>query len=88
MSCLNPWDVQSKHVMDVNGVAEALYAGECRYGGGEAYVCYGISRSCLKGGMNAGGMPVEKNMQPTITSNGTGAVCYSAVTEAGKNDDG
>ena len=33
MSCLNPWDVQSKHVMDIYGVAEALYAGECRYGG-------------------------------------------------------
>lgn len=37
---MNPWDIQSKHIMDVHGVSETLYAGECRYGGGEAYVCY------------------------------------------------
>ena len=48
-------------------------------GGGEAYVCYGISRSCLKGGMNAGGMPVCENTQPAITANGAGAVCYGAL---------
>ena len=44
--CLNPWDVQSKHVQSQNGVAEALYSGECRGGGGESYVMqetYGIS---------------------------------------------
>ena len=40
VNCLNPWDVQSKHIMSVNGVAETLYSGECRYGGGEAYVLY------------------------------------------------
>lgn len=40
-------------------------------------VAYGVSRSMLKGGMNAGGMPVEKNIQPTMTSNGCGAVCYA-----------
>lgn len=36
--CLNPWDVQSKHIQPENGIAEALYSGECRYGGGESYV--------------------------------------------------
>ena len=36
--CLNPWDVQSKHIMTPDGIAESLYSGECRYGGGEAYV--------------------------------------------------
>ena len=36
--CLNPWDVQSKHVQTENGIAEALYSGECRGGGGESYV--------------------------------------------------
>ena len=35
---LNPWDVQSKHVHDPNGIASPLYAGECRGGGGESYV--------------------------------------------------
>ena len=36
--CLNPWDVQSKHIQPESGKAEALYSGECRYGGGESYV--------------------------------------------------
>lgn len=37
-SCLNPWDVQSKHIQTEDGKAESLYSGECRYGGGESYV--------------------------------------------------
>jgi len=45
--CLNAWDVQSKHIQPEDGKAEALYSGECRYGGGESYVMqkkvYGIS---------------------------------------------
>jgi len=41
--CLNPWDVQSKHVQPEEGVAEALYSGECRGGGGESYVMQGIN---------------------------------------------
>jgi hypothetical protein len=41
--CLNPWDVQSKHIQTENGVAEAIYSGECRYGGGESYVMQGIN---------------------------------------------
>ena len=36
--CLNSWDVQSKHIQPENGIAEALYSGECRGGGGESYV--------------------------------------------------
>ena len=39
-------------------------------------ICYGISRSMLKGGMNAGGMPVEEQIQPSITAQGAAAVCY------------
>lgn len=35
---LNGWDVQSKHIQPQDGIAESLYAGECRYGGGESYV--------------------------------------------------
>ena len=41
--CLNPWDVQSKHIQSESGVAESLYSGECRYGGGEAYILSGIN---------------------------------------------
>ena len=36
--CLNGWDVQSKHVQPEDGIAEALYSGECRHDGGESYV--------------------------------------------------
>ena len=36
--CLNNWDVQSKHIQPTDGIAESLYAGECRYGGGESYL--------------------------------------------------
>jgi len=36
--CLNSWDVQSKHIQPADGIAESLYSGECRYGGGESYV--------------------------------------------------
>jgi len=41
--CLNGWDVQSKHIQPENGIAESLYAGECRGGGGESYVMQSIS---------------------------------------------
>ena len=42
-------------------------------------LCYGISRSCLKGGAGSnGGMPVEENLQPGMVAQGTGAVCYDA----------
>jgi len=56
--CLNSWDVQSKHIQSENGVAEALYSGECRGGGGESYVlssannqpvAYGIGSYCSNG---------------------------------------
>lgn len=35
---LNPWDVQSKHIHQIDGIASALYSGECRWGGGEIYI--------------------------------------------------
>ena len=35
---LNKNDVQSKTILDPSGIAPALYAGECRGGGGECYV--------------------------------------------------
>lgn len=35
---LNPWDVQSKHIHTVDGIASSMYAAECRWGGSELYV--------------------------------------------------
>ena len=37
MSCLNPFDVQSRHIITTDGVAETLYAG-CGMRGGQQYV--------------------------------------------------
>lgn len=37
MSCLNPYDVQSRHIMTDDGHAESLYAG-CGMRGGQQYV--------------------------------------------------
>lgn len=47
--CLNGWDVQSKHVQPEDGIAEALYSGECRHGGGESYVLQNQSAVCVQG---------------------------------------
>ena len=35
---LTPWDVQSKQIYTINGVAPTLYSGKCRWGGSEAYI--------------------------------------------------
>ena len=42
---LNKDDVQSKAVLDPRGIAPALYAGECRGGGGECYVMQPFCKS-------------------------------------------
>ena len=53
--CLNGWDVQSKHVQPEDGIAEALYSGECRHGGGESYV---LQNKSAVGGANTSGSKV------------------------------
>ena len=61
--CLNPWDVQSKHVQPRDGIAEALYSGECRYGGGESYVLDEVTVLNDQGG---GVMNVSKDQVGTL----------------------
>lgn len=47
-------------------------------------VCYGISRSCLKGGDGSnGGMPIGEDVQPAMTANGCGAVAYAIENHPG-----
>ena len=45
--CLNPWDVQSKHILPDDGVAETLYSAESRWGGSESYVITQSGIKCL-----------------------------------------
>lgn len=53
--CLNGWDVQSKRIQPENGIAESLYAGERRYGGGESYVMQGAISFQERAGKPGGG---------------------------------
>ena len=40
VKCLNPWDVQSKHIVLPEGVSESLCAGEKRWGSLPPMVCF------------------------------------------------
>lgn len=75
--CLNPWDVQSKHIQPEDGIAEALYSGECRGGGGESYVmqspCLAIDRAAYNQGKNAQyNFSVEEELAQTLVARGPG----------------
>jgi len=84
--CLNGWDVQSKHIQPEDGVAESLYAGECRGGGGESYVAQDSLSFQERAGKPGGGKGV------LVQENRTGAlachpqsVVYSVDQAAGKS---
>ena len=62
--CLNGWDIQSKHIQSENGKAEALYSGECRYGGGESYVMQ--SQGFNGWQSHQSNMPILNESTPTI----------------------
>ena len=76
IKCLNPWDIQSKHVFDADGICEALYAGECRYGGGEHYVCYAIEGNVVDRVSNKNGKGWCEDVSPTLNTQDRHAVCY------------
>lgn len=73
---LNPWDIQSKHIHSPDGVASPLYAGECRWAGGELYVL-----ACIEGnGCRPShiGLGITTNGKTMYTLNSTevhGVVC-------------
>ena len=72
--CLNSWDVQSKHIQPESGIAEALYAGECRGGGGESYVLQDKKEPIL----------LESNQNhATIQTNGISTSLPAAMGEGG-----
>ena len=75
--CLNPWDIQSKHVFDVGGICESLYAGECRWGGGEHYVCYAIEGNVVDRVSNKNGKGWCEDVSPTLNTQDRHAVVYT-----------
>ena len=75
--CLNSWDVQSKHIQPEDGIAESLYSGECRGGGGESYVmqtpAIAFDRAAYNQGQNAQyNFSVEEELAQTIVAKGPG----------------
>ena len=65
--CLNSWDVQSKHIQTEDGIAESLYAAECRYGGGESYVLQNQETKGFNGWQShTANMPVLDEKTPPI----------------------
>lgn len=66
---LNKGDVQSKAVIDPNGIAPALYAGECRGGGGEMYIVD------MGGGKSSCNVSRDKTPTLACTHGGEPVVC-------------
>ena len=60
---LNKGDVQSKTILDPDGIAPSLYAGECRGGGGEMYV---LDEKPLCMATQQGGAEIMEDKCPTI----------------------
>ena len=75
--CLNGWDVQSKHIQSEDGTAESLYAGECRYGGGESYVMQSISFQERAGKPGGGkGILIQNDRTGALSTLNNQPVCY------------
>jgi DNA (cytosine-5)-methyltransferase 1 len=79
--CLNGWDVQSKHIQPENGIAESLYSGECRGGGGESYVLQKTSESLSfqeRAGKEGGGkgILIQKERTGALSTLNNQPVCY------------
>jgi len=76
VKCFNPWDNESKHVFDISGISEALYAGECRWGGGEHYVCYAIEGNVVDRVSAKNGKGWCEDVSPTLNTQDRHAVCF------------
>lgn len=83
--CLNGWDVQSKHIQPENGIAECLWAGDARYGGGESYVLQRTDAisfleraGCAGGGK---GILIQDDQTGTLSTVNNQAVCYGICSD-------
>ena len=80
---LNGWDIQSKHVVGADGVAEPLYSGECRGGGGESYVLDGSAGFYGDMGASAHGIGYKEEQAHTLAATAF-THCLSFQERAGK----
>ena len=64
---LNRDDVQRKSILDPSGITPPLYAGECRYGGGECYVLQDL-KVYESHPMSSHIKELKDNISPTVTA--------------------
>ena len=77
IKCMNLWDIQSKHVFEIDCICESLYSGECRWGGGEHYVCYAIEGNVVDRVSSKNGKGWCEDVSPTLNTQDRHAVVYA-----------
>lgn len=85
---MNPWDVESKHILSIDGISGALYSGECRWAGGEAYVCYAIEGNVVDRVSSKNGKGWCENVSPTLNTQDKHAIVYAIDQQGGKGNCG
>lgn len=77
VKCLNPWDVQSKHVMSIDGKCESICAGEKRWAGLAPNVCYAIEGNVVDRVSAKNGKGWCEGVSPTLNTQDRHAVVYA-----------
>lgn len=76
IKCLNPWDVQSKHIMSIDSTCESLCAGEKRWAGLPPNVCYAIEGNVVDRVSAKNGKGWCEDVSPTLNTQDRHAVCF------------
>lgn len=77
VNCMNPWDVQSKHVILPNGISESLCAGEKRWGSLPPNVCYAIEGNVVDRVSSKNGKGYCENVSLTLNTQDRHAVVFA-----------
>ena len=77
VKCLNPWDVQSKHVMSVDGKCESICAGEKRWTGLSPNICYAVEGNVVDRVSAKNGKGWCEGVSPTLNTQDRHAVVYA-----------
>lgn len=89
---LTPWDVQSKQIYTTDGIAPPLWAGECRYGGGEVLILQVIDAAYGVVAKGNGEAWISPNTHCSLSCGGgcagQGYPCVLVVGHEDNNTDG
>lgn len=86
VKCLNPWDVQSKHIMSIDGMCESLCAGEKRWAGLPPNICYSIEGNVVDRVSSKNGKGYCENVSPTLNTQDRHAVVFAIDQQGGKGN--